>query len=435
MLKKIKAIRGMNDYFPNETIFWQNIEKIFKKILNNYGYKEIRLPIIEQTNLFQRAIGNITDVIEKQMYTFKNCKGKSLTLRPEGTASCIRASIENGIIYNQEQRFWYYGPMFRYEKPQRGRYRQFHQLGVEMFGQKGPDVDAELILITQRLWKSLGINKYVSLELNSIGSKKTRENYNKILVSFFKKNKSYLNKKYLKLINKNPIRILDKKDHNINNLIKNIKKITDYLDEKSKNHFNKLCEFLDHNKIKYKINNNLVRGLDYYNDTVFEWITNKLGSQNTICGGGRYDNLVEQLGGKPTPAIGFAIGIERLIMLIKITNPNFNKSLKPNVYLATIGKNIKIKAFLLAEKIRNEIPELQLITNYGKKNLKKQLIQAKKYESNIILIIEKKESKEELIIMKNLVTKKQEKLTINNIILKLKKIIKFNSYKFTGIND
>ena len=323
--KKIQSIRGMNDLLPNESATWQQIEKIVKGVLNSYGYNEIRTPIVEDTALFKRAVGEVTDIVEKEMYTFNDRNDESITLRPEITAGCVRAGIEHGLFYNQEQRLWYLGPAFRYEKPQKGRYRQFHQFGVEVFGLEGPNIDAELILLTARFWKALGIEEHTTLELNSIGSVEARANYRNALVSFLEQHKDKLDEDCLRRMYTNPLRVLDSKNPVIQELLNQAPKLFNYLDEESKLHFDGLCQLLDSAGIKYNINQRLVRGLDYYNRTVFEWVTSSLGAQGTVCGGGRYDGLVSQLGGQPTPAVGFAMGVERLVLLVQAVNPSLNR--------------------------------------------------------------------------------------------------------------
>jgi len=291
--KNIQAIRGMNDYLPADTALWQRIEGVLKQTLASYGYSEIRLPLVEQTPLFKRAIGEVTDVVEKEMYTFDDRNGESLTLRPEGTAGCVRAGIEHGLLYNQEQRLWYMGPMFRYERPQKGRYRQFYQIGVEVFGLQGPDIDAELIMLNARWWKALGISEHVRLELNSIGSLEARARYRDALVAFLEQHKDVLDEDCKRRMYSNPMRVLDSKNPDVQQLLNDAPQLGDYLDDESREHFSGLCALLDDEGISYTVNQRLVRGLDYYNRTVIEWVTDSLGSQGTVCGGGRYDGLVE----------------------------------------------------------------------------------------------------------------------------------------------
>ena len=335
-MTKLQAIRGMHDILMDETPNWQFVEKTIQYILNQYGYKEIRLPILEKTELFENSIGDNTDIVSKEMYSFEDKNKMSLTLRPEGTASCVRAGIEHGLFHNKTQRLWYIGPMFRYERPQKGRQRQFHQLGVEAFGLKGPDVDAEQIMMSNRIWKKLNI-KNINLEINSLGTTESRLNYRKVLVDYFTDNKNELDNDSLIRLETNPLRILDSKNSDIKSLINNAPSISEYLDSESKDHFAQLTEILEHGNVKFTINSKLVRGLDYYGKTVYEWTTTELGTQDTVCAGGRYDNLIENHGSASTPAVGFAIGIERLLELINFKNI-LDKS-TPDIYLLVSGKN------------------------------------------------------------------------------------------------
>jgi len=352
---KNESIRGIHDYLPKEIILWNYVEKIIKKILFSYCYNEIRLPILEYTKLFKHTIGNITDIVEKEMYSFEDRNNNKLTLRPEGTVGCARANIQHHLLNDREQRLWYLGPMFRYERPQKGRYRQFYQMGVEVFGLKGPDIDVELILLTKNFWRTLGIEKYLILEVNSIGSIDIRNKYKKDLVRFLKTNESFLDKDSKYRLDTNPLRILDSKILSTQILLKNGPQLNHYLDENSSIYFKKLCYFMSNLGISYTINNNLIRGLDYYNDTVFEWKTNKLGAQDTICAGGRYDHLIEKLGGPKTPAIGFAIGMERLILLIKAVS-SFMIPYFIDIYVLVFDDSFKLNAIKLSELIRSKLP-------------------------------------------------------------------------------
>lgn len=406
--KNIQAIRGMNDYLPADTVIWQRIESILKQVLASYGYSEIRLPIVEYTPLFSRAIGEVTDVVEKEMYTFEDRNGERLTLRPEGTVGCVRAGIEHGLLFNQEQRLWYIGPMFRYERPQKGRYRQFHQMGVEIFGLQGPDVDAELIMLTSRWWKALGIADQLTLELNSIGSLEARSNYRSKLVSFLEQHEDMLDEDCKRRMYTNPFRVLDSKNPNIQKLLNGVSTLGEFLDEESREHFSKLCVLLDDAGIKYRINQRLVRGLDYYNRTVFEWVTSSLGSQGTICGGGRYDGLVEQLGGRATSAVGFAIGMERLVLLVQLVNPKFESTHTVDVYVIALGQGVQSAAMQLAEKIRNTDPKLKLMTNFGGGNFKKQFARANKQGARVALVLGEKEVKTCQVVIKDLRTGSQQ---------------------------
>lgn len=387
MAKNIQAIRGMNDYLPADTALWQPIEAALKQVLASYGYSEIRLPIVEQTPLFKRAIGEVTDVVEKEMYTFEDRNGDSLTLRPEGTAGCVRAGIEHGLLYNQEQRLWYIGPMFRHERPQKGRYRQFHQLGAEVFGLAGPDIDAEIIMMTARWWKVLGIAEHVALELNSIGSLEARANYRDALVAYLEQYKDQLDEDCKRRMYSNPLRVLDSKNPDVQALLNDAPRLSDYLDEESRTHFAGLCRLLDDAGIAYTVNERLVRGLDYYNRTVFEWVTNSLGAQGTVCAGGRYDGLVAQLGGHATPAVGFAMGLERLVLLVQAVNPDFLPQRTVDVYLIAVGEGTQSAAMRLAEQLRDALPQMRLMTNYGGGNFKKQFARADKWGARIALVL------------------------------------------------
>ncbi|KHS74045.1 MULTISPECIES: histidine--tRNA ligase [Pectobacterium] len=410
MAKNIQAIRGMNDYLPAETALWQRIENSLKQVLSGYGYNEIRLPIVEQTPLFKRAIGEVTDVVEKEMYTFDDRNGDSLTLRPEGTAGCVRAGIEHGILYNQEQRLWYVGPMFRYERPQKGRYRQFHQLGCEVFGLQGPDIDAELILMTARWWRVLGIADHVKLELNSIGSLDARARYREALVAFLEQHKDQLDEDCLRRMYTNPLRVLDTKNPQIQVLLNDAPVLTDYLDDESRAHFEALGELLTQSGIPYTVNPRLVRGLDYYNRTVFEWVTTSLGAQGTVCAGGRYDGMVEQLGGHATPAVGFAMGLERLVLLVQSVNPDFKAQSGVDVYLISSGAGTQVAAMQLAEKLRDVLPQLKLMTNYGGGNFKKQFARADKWGARVALVLGENEVAAGQVVVKNLSNGEQDTL-------------------------
>ncbi|BAH82938.1 histidine--tRNA ligase [Candidatus Ishikawella capsulata] len=408
MGKNIKSVRGMHDYLPVDTVFLRKLEKVIQDVLSSYGYKEIRLPIVEKTILFERSIGEFTDVIEKEMYTFNDRHGESLTLRPEGTAGCIRALIEHGLLDQKEQRLWYIGPMFRYERPQKGRYRQFYQIGVEVFGLNGPDIDAELIVMTARWWKMLGITKYVHLELNSIGSLESRTRYKKALINFLEYHKSNLDEDCLYRLYNNPLRILDSKNPKIQLLLNNAPILKDFLDDKSTRHFKDLCTILDDLGITYTVNQKLVRGLDYYNLTVFEWITSNLGAQGTICAGGRYDGLVYQLGGQKTPALGLAIGLDRLLLLMQYIKLQKQAIQSIDIYIVIIDNNVKSAAMLIAEKLRDTIPQLKLITDFSNRNVRKQFSTAAKLGARMALIVGSDEVKEGFITIKDLHTGKQQ---------------------------
>ncbi len=360
-MTKIKAIRGMNDILPEQTPVWQYLEATIKRVVGAYGYSEIRMPIVEQTDLFKRSIGEVTDIVEKEMYTFDDRNGESLTLRPEGTACCVRAGEEHGLLYNQTQRLWYQGPMFRYEKPQKGRYRQFHQVGVEAFGMAGPDVDAELILMTAALWRELGMSDAVTLQLNSLGSNQARAEYRDALVAYLQQHFDQLDEDSQRRLESNPLRILDSKNETTREILEQAPVLTDYLDEESARDFRQLCEMLDAAGVRYEVNPYLVRGLDYYCKTVFEWVTEELGAQGTVCAGGRYDGLVKQLGGKPTPAVGFAMGVERLILLLETLELVPESARQTfDLYLAAEHKGIQADVILLAERLRSAVPGLRI---------------------------------------------------------------------------
>jgi histidyl-tRNA synthetase len=421
--KNIQAIRGMNDYLPADTVVWQRIEGILKQVLASYGYSEIRLPLVEQTPLFKRAIGEVTDVVEKEMYTFDDRNGESLTLRPEGTAGCVRAGVEHGLLYNQEQRLWYMGPMFRYERPQKGRYRQFHQMGVEVFGLQGPDIDAELIMMTARWWKALGIADHVSLELNSIGSLEARAAYRDALVAFLEQHKDVLDDDCKRRMYSNPLRVLDSKNPDVQTLLNDAPTLADHLDDDSRTHFQGLCALLDDAGIAYTINQRLVRGLDYYNRTVFEWVTTSLGSQGTVCGGGRYDGLVEQLGGRATPAVGFAMGMERLVLLVQAVNPEFEPTRIVDVYVIASGQGVQSAAMQLAEKLRDAAPQLKLMTNFGGGNFKKQFARADKWGARVALVLGEDEVAANQVVVKDLRNGEQQTLAQSELATTLQALL------------
>ncbi|KQB00037.1 histidine--tRNA ligase [Vibrio metoecus] len=401
MAKTIQAIRGMNDCLPTQSPLWQKVEGVVKNVISAYGYSEVRMPIVEMTHLFSRAIGEVTDVVEKEMYTFEDRNGDSLTLRPEGTAGCVRSGIENGLLYNQEQRLWYMGPMFRHERPQKGRYRQFHQCGVEVFGLDGPDVDAELIMMTARLWRELGIAEHVRLELNSIGSLEARANYRSALIEYLEQYQNVLDEDCKRRMYTNPLRVLDSKNPDVQAILGDAPQLSDYLDAESKQHFAGLCELLDAAGIEYTVNQRLVRGLDYYNRTVFEWITESLGSQGTVCGGGRYDGLVEQLGGKLTPAVGFAMGLERLVLMMEtLGNTEVRRSV--DVYMVTAGEGTMMAGMKLAEQLREQVPGLRVMTHFGGGNFKKQFKRADKVGAAIALVLGEDEVAAQTVVVKDL---------------------------------
>ena len=387
MAKTIQAIRGMNDCLPEQTGVWQRVESTLRQVVANYGYQEIRTPIVENTALFKRSIGEVTDIVEKEMYTFDDRSGDSLTLRPEGTASTVRAGNEHGLLYNQQQRLWYMGPMFRHERPQKGRYRQFHQFGVETYGLDGPDIDLEVILLSARLWKVFGISDAVTLEINSLGSNEARARYRDALVAFLSEHKDQLDEDSLRRLESNPLRVLDSKNPQVQALVKDAPVLLDHLDEESKQHFSLLCERLTQAGIEFKVNPKLVRGLDYYNRTVFEWVTDSLGAQGTVCAGGRYDGLVEQLGGKSTPAVGFAMGMERLVLLLT-THETINvDASNADVYITAMGDEAAGFAMQVAESLRDARPNLRVMMHCGGGNFKKQLKRADKTGAQVAILI------------------------------------------------
>lgn len=404
MSKNIQAIRGMNDILPEQTPLWRYLESSVAGLLDGYGYRQIRMPIVEFTDLFKRSIGEVTDIVEKEMYTFEDRNGDSLTLRPEGTASCVRAVQEHGLIGGgQPQKLWYIGPMFRHERPQKGRYRQFHQIGVELFNFDGPDVDAELIVLTWRLWGVLGIRDAVQLELNSLGSSEDRARYREALVDYLSARFEQLDEDSQRRLHSNPLRILDSKNPDTQALLADAPKLADYLGEESRVHFAGLTARLDAAGIPYVLNPKLVRGLDYYGKTVFEWTTDRLGSQGTVCAGGRYDGLVEQLGGKPTPAVGFAMGVERLVLLIEtLDKVPAELARQVDVYLAAFGEAAELAGLKLSEQLRDAVPGLRLAVNAGGGSFKSQLKKADKSGALFALILGEDELNQQVVGVKPL---------------------------------
>ncbi len=412
----------MNDCLPSQSPLWQKVENTVKNVISAYGYNEVRMPLVESTHLFSRAIGEVTDVVEKEMYTFEDRNGDSLTLRPEGTAGCVRAGIENGLLYNQEQRLWYMGPMFRHERPQKGRYRQFHQCGVEVFGLGGPDVDAELIMMTARLWRQMGIAKHVRLELNSIGSLDARADYRSALVGFLEKHIDVLDDDCKRRMKTNPLRVLDTKNPQVQAILGDAPRLSEYIDQESQQHFSGLCELLDAAGIEYTVNERLVRGLDYYNRTVFEWITESLGAQGTICGGGRYDGLVEQLGGKPTFGVGFAMGLERLVLLLETLELTSVRR-DVDVYMVTAGEGTMMAGMKLAESLREQVPGLRVMNHFGGGNFKKQFKRADKVGAAVALVLGENEVIDNSVVLKDLIGGTQETYTQTEIASKLASLV------------
>jgi histidyl-tRNA synthetase len=400
MAKNIQAIRGMHDVLPQQTPYWQFFEACVRDVLQRYGYTEIRMPIVESTDLFKRSIGEVTDIVEKEMYTFEDRNGDSLTLRPEGTAGCVRAALEHGLLHNQTQRLWYQGPMFRHERPQKGRYRQFHQIGVEAYGMGGPDIDAEIILLTARLWHELGIQG-LELQLNSLGSSEERAQYRDVLVDYFSAHASQLDQDSQRRLTGNPLRILDSKNPAMADLIANAPSLNNYLGEASKTHFATLCEHLDSAGIAYRVNPRLVRGLDYYSRTVFEWVTDLLGAQGTVCAGGRYDGLIGQLGGRATPAVGFAMGVERIISVLEGSRQD--ESIRTlDAYLVLFGEQAQRQGLQIAETLRDKLPELRLLTHCGGGSVKSQFKRADRSGGRFALILGDEELAQSTVGIKDL---------------------------------
>lgn len=389
MSKSLQAIRGMNDILPEQTPAWRYLERTFAGLLDGYGFSEIRLPILEFTELFARGIGEGTDVVDKEMYTFLDRNGESLTMRPEGTAGCVRAVLEHGLSGGgQVQKLWYTGPMFRYEKPQKGRYRQFHQIGVEVFNLPGPDIDAELIILTWRLWQKLGMADAVTLQLNTLGSSEARARYREALVAYLQERFEQLDEDSQRRMTTNPLRILDSKVESTQALLVGAPTLHDYLDEESIAHFEGLKARLDAVGLRYEINQKLVRGLDYYCRTAFEWVTDKLGAQGTVCGGGRYDGLVSQFGGKPTPGVGFAMGVERLVLLLETLGVIPAELNRPaDLYVCAFGEPAELAALTLAEQLRSAIPGIRLLVNAGAGSFKSQFKKADKSGARFALIL------------------------------------------------
>jgi len=388
----VKPIRGMNDLLPPESAHWQQVEDRVREVLQDYGYREIRVPVVERTELFRRSIGEVTDIVEKEMYTFEDRSGDSLTLRPEATAGIVRAGISNGLIHNQRHRLWCKGPMFRYERPQKGRYRQFHQIDVEALGFAGPDIDAEMILMSARLWHKLGLDG-LKLELNSLGTPAAREVYREKLVAYFSRHLDVLDDDSRRRLQSNPLRILDSKNPAMADIVADAPVITDHLDDESRIHFEGLCAMLDTAGITYRVNPRLVRGLDYYSKTVFEWLTDQLGAQGAVCSGGRYDLLVEQLGGSPTPAIGWALGVERLVALLRATGFPFADPI-PDVYMVLVGDRAERAGLPLAEKLRDSIPRLRLEVNCGGGSFKAQFRRADRSGAGLAIVIGDEEAEQ-----------------------------------------
>jgi len=417
-LAKIQAIRGMNDLLPAQSPKWQFLERTVANLLSKYGYQEIRMPIVEQTELFKRSIGEVTDIVEKEMYTFEDRNGDSLTLRPEGTACCVRAAEQHGLLFNQTQRLWYQGPMFRHERPQKGRYRQFHQIGVECFGFEGPDIDAELIALTHELWTALGIRESVELQINSLGLPEERAEFKAALVEYLSGYKDQLDEDSLRRLDTNPLRILDSKNPQTQIVLEEAPVLTDYFGEASQEHFAELCAYLDGLGISYVVNPKLVRGLDYYSNMVFEWVTDALGAQGTVCAGGRYDGLVKQLGGKGAPGVGFAMGVERLVLLLEELGA-FPEGLDivADVYLVAAGDGTQMKAFELAKYIRQN-SDLRVVQNMGQGSFKSQMKKADKSGARYAVIIGSNEVETNTVLLKPLQRSEEQKSIAESELLK-----------------
>lgn len=398
-MSQYRAIRGMVDILPDETPLWQRAERIARDVLNSYGYKEIRLPVIEGTDLFVRSIGEVTDIVEKEMYTFDDRNGDSMSLRPEGTAGCVRAAVQHNLI-ETPHKLWYTGPMFRYERPQKGRQRQFHQLGVEAFGVASPDQDAELLLVCAKFWEALGVAEALTLEINSIGSNEARADYKAALVSFLEGHFDALDDDSKRRLSTNPLRILDSKNPETQAILESAPKMVDYLDPESKADFERLLTLLDAAGVSYTVNHKLVRGLDYYNKTVFEWTTDKLGAQGTVCGGGRYDGMVAQFGGKPTPAAGFAVGLERLILLLQALNTEVEAS--ADVYVITAGDEAYLHALPRVEALRKALPQARIYNHLGGGSFKSQFKKADRSGAAVALVYGETEVAENQVTMKPL---------------------------------
>ena len=420
-MSKVQTLRGMNDISPEETKDWSYVENILKSVFESYGYDEIRFPIVEKTELYTRS-NEAADIVTKEMYTFEDKGGESISLRPEGTAGCVRAAIENDLLRIDKPRLWYSGPMFRYERPQKGRSRQFHQFSAEVFGLNSPEIDAELILMSARLWKKLGILEDLRLEINNLGNEKTRNLYSESLVNFLKEKNEGLDEDTRRKMVENPLRILDSKSSVIQDILKKAPKIEDFIDESSKNYQTKLLELLKKAGIKYTVNPQLVRGLDYYNQTVFEWKTDLLGSQDTVLGGGRYDNLVEELGGKPCPAIGFSIGLERLILLLS-EQEKIKRKNSLDIFFICFTESATQKAIIYSENLKEEYSDLNIKVNLGLESATSQFKKADKSGAKMALILGEEELEENKISFKDLRAKSdQEILTFQDLLSKLKQI-------------
>ena len=407
MPDQIKSVRGMPVILPKDIKKWQFVEATTRSLLHSYSYNEIRTPVVERSELFHRTIGKETDIVAKEMYTFQDRKEQSLSLRPEATAGIVRAGIEEGLFYNQNQKFWSIGPMYRYERPQKGRYRQFHQINIEAFGFQGPDIDAEIILLTTRIWKALNLNS-LKLEINSLGTPKSRHIHRKELQDYFDSHKGDLDEDSLRRLDRNPMRILDSKNPDLQDIIELAPKTIDFLDQESREHFQALEAILQEHAIEYTLNARLVRGLDYYTRTVFEWTTDQLGAQATVCGGGRYDELISELGGQATPAIGCAIGLERLIELVDLLDQNQQND-PPKIYIVAVSAQAEGQGLILAEELRDTYPNFSIEMNLGGGSFKQQFKRADKAGADIALIIGEDEVANNTVGIKSMQSGDQQK--------------------------
>jgi len=418
---KIQAIRGMNDVLPSQTPHWQYLEQHIRQLMAAYAYQEIRFPVLEQTQLFKRSIGDATDIVEKEMYTFEDRNGDSLSLRPEGTASCVRAAEQHGLLYNQIQKLWYMGPMYRHERPQKGRYRQFHQFGIEAFGMSASTIEAEVILLSAALWQKLGLGQYLSLEINNLGTSANRSAYGEALRSYLLKFKDKLDEDSQRRLDANVLRVLDSKSADTQLILEKAPILEDFIDAESQAEFEQLLSILSAAGIKYKRNSRLVRGLDYYNGMVFEWTTEELGAQATVCAGGRYDGLVKQLGGGDTPAVGFAMGMERvLLMLEELGKIPAAVGQNVDIFMAIIGGENQPKGLFLAEEIRSALPALRVLTHCGAGKYNSQLKRAFASGATCVLVLEDEEIKLKMLDADG----QADVLDSQGIISKLKTIFK-----------
>lgn len=424
MGENIQSIRGMNDILPDEIAYWQHIEAVFRNTAERYGYRELRMPIVEPTALFKRTLGDTTDIVEKEMYTFTDRNGDSLTLRPEGTASCVRAGIQNGLFYNQTQRLWYMGPMFRHERPQKGRYRQFYQFGIEAAGFAHPSVDVEVIAFSAAIWQQLGLSDKIHLQINSLGTPASRLAYRDQLVAYFSEHQDALDEDSKRRLVQNPMRILDSKNPELATLIANAPRLDSTWDDATREHFATVRELLDQLQISYQVNPCLVRGLDYYTHTVFEWVSGDLGAQSAVCAGGRYDGLIEQLGGGSVPAVGFALGLERLVELLAANTKQENIVQLPDVFVVTVGEEAVKQGVLLAEQLRKKIPQLRIIQNGSNASFKAQFKRADKSGAKVALVLGEEELSRGIVTVKSLrEQQEQSQLEIPELVTYLQQLI------------